>query len=51
MRRTGRWDVDPFDGLSKRTATKDKHRIYKRPLYWSAVFPLGMYAVCTALGG
>ncbi|HEX5050421.1 MAG TPA: site-specific integrase [Planctomycetota bacterium] len=30
LRRTGRWDVDPFSGLSTRTATKDKHRIYKR---------------------
>jgi integrase len=30
LRRTGRWDVDPFAGLPVRTATKDKHRVYKR---------------------
>jgi integrase len=30
LKRTGRWDCDPFAGLSTRTATKDKHRVFKR---------------------
>lgn len=30
LKRTGRWDVDPFSGLPTRTATKDKHRVFKR---------------------
>lgn len=30
LHRTGRWDVDPFQGLPVRTANKDKHRVFKR---------------------
>jgi integrase len=30
LKRTGRWDCDPFAGLSTCTATKDKHRVFKR---------------------
>jgi integrase len=30
LMRTGRWDVDPFAGLSTRTCTKDKDRVYRR---------------------
>ncbi len=30
LKQTGRWDVDPFTGLSTRTATKDKHRVFRR---------------------
>src|SRR5262245_10582687 len=30
LRRTGRWENDPLHGLRTHTATKDKHRTYKR---------------------
>ncbi len=30
LRRTGRWDRDPFDGLVCSTGNKDKHRVFKR---------------------
>jgi hypothetical protein len=28
--RTGRWDVEPFQGISLRTAIRDRHRTFKR---------------------
>lgn len=30
LERTGRWDRDPFKGLSVRTAQRDRHRVFKR---------------------
>jgi len=30
LKRTGRWDCDPFQGLPTCTAKKDKHRVFKR---------------------
>ncbi len=30
LRRTGRWDRDPFDGLVCSTGNKDRHRVFKR---------------------
>lgn len=30
LRRTGRWDRDPFDGLVCSSGNKDKHRVFKR---------------------
>jgi hypothetical protein len=30
LRNSGRWDCDPFHGIRTCTATKDKHRVFKR---------------------
>jgi integrase len=30
LRRTGRWECDPLQGVRTRTATKDRHRVFKR---------------------